>query len=165
MTADHFAGILDEVVGAHDVVITFDDGNESDATIALPLLRERGLVATFFVIASRIATAGSLSSIQIRELVDARAMIEAASGRPVTEAACPFGAYDRKTLGLLREMAYHHVYTVDGGYADSTSWLQTRRSIHADDDAGTVRDLVRGPRRGVLANPVRAAKQLAKRWR
>ena len=34
--------------------ITFDDGNASDATIALPELVKRGLTATFFVCADRI---------------------------------------------------------------------------------------------------------------
>ena len=36
------------------VAITFDDGNESDALIALPELAKRNLKAIFFVVAARI---------------------------------------------------------------------------------------------------------------
>ena len=46
-----FEEMLDEVVGAPDVLITFDDGNKSDLDVAMPLLLRRGLVGTFFVIA------------------------------------------------------------------------------------------------------------------
>lgn len=189
-----FEEMLDEVVGFPDVLITFDDGNKSDVDVAMPRLLQRGLVAKFFVIARRIGEAGSLTEGDLRdlnangmsigthgyghrpwrrldattcreELVQARELIESASGRRVTEAACPFGAYDRKSLHALRRLEYERVYTVDGGYADPGAWLQTRQSIHHDDTGGTVRQLVRGSPRRSLAQPVRAATLLVKRWR
>ena len=43
------------------------------------------------------------------ELVDAKAMLEGVVDRPVTQAACPFGSYDRRVLRRLRESGYHHV--------------------------------------------------------
>ena len=99
------------------------------------------------------------------ELVHARALIESASGQRVTEAACPFGAYDRNSLQALRGLEYERVYTVDGGYTDRRAWLQTRQSMHDSDTGGTVRELVRGSHRRPRPQPVRAAKQLVKRWR
>jgi peptidoglycan/xylan/chitin deacetylase (PgdA/CDA1 family) len=188
-----FEEMLDEVVGA-DVLITFDDGNKSDLDVAMPLLLQRGLVGTFFVIAQRIGEDGSLAEGDLRELVDsgmsigthgyghrpwrkldagdcreelvdARALIESAAGRRVNEAACPFGAYDRKSLQALKQFEYERVYTVDGGYANPRAWLQTRQSIHDSDTGATVRDLVRGSHRRSVPQPVQAAKRLIKRWR
>ena len=155
---------------------------------------ERGLTATFFVLASRVDAEGSLSRGDLRdmtaagmtigshgfdhvpwrrldsratsrELVAAREMIAAAAGAPVREVACPFGAYDRSTISALRALDYDHAYTVDGGYARQGSWLQTRRSIHDDDNAATVRRLLDRPRRAWLVSPAAAAKRLVKRWR
>ena len=63
-----FAEILDAVSRRKDVELTFDDSNESDYTIALPLLKARRLVARFFVVADRIGKAGYLSKGQIQEL-------------------------------------------------------------------------------------------------
>lgn len=194
LPVEQFAEMLDEVTGAPDVSITFDDGNQSDLTVAAPLLRERGLTATFFVLAGRIGTPGSLSASEIRELVaqgmsigthgyghrpwrrldaatsrqelvEARERIADAAGRPVVDAACPFGAYDRRSLRALEGQDYRTVYTVDGGFPKPGAWLQTRRSIHVDDDPGTVRRIVReslSPRR---FDPVRTAKLFVKRWR
>jgi peptidoglycan/xylan/chitin deacetylase (PgdA/CDA1 family) len=53
------------------VVLTFDDGCETDATVALPLLRELGLKAAFFVNPARIGAPNRLSWDQLEELVAA----------------------------------------------------------------------------------------------
>lgn len=50
------------------VVITFDDGCETDALIAAPLLSQFGFNATFYVIAGRVGLRGYLSPAQLREL-------------------------------------------------------------------------------------------------
>src|SRR6185312_11876791 len=63
-----FESILDSVAGRDDVQLTFDDGNLSDINHALPALRERGLTATFFVVAGRIGTAHFLDEDDIRML-------------------------------------------------------------------------------------------------
>ena len=118
--------ILDLVRG-QDVRISVDDGNRSDVDIMLPALVERGLTATFFPIAGRIDTTGSLSAEAIRELRDAgmaigshglrhrpwrrldttaiseeliqaREILEDTVQLPIVEAACPRGAYDRRAL-------------------------------------------------------------------
>ena len=51
--------------------LTFDDGNETDYTIALPLLQKFGFTATFYVTTDWIGRPGFLQANQIRELADA----------------------------------------------------------------------------------------------
>lgn len=53
------------------VQYTFDDGNLSDLTIAAPILADHAITATFFVLADRIDTSGSLRIADIRTLVAA----------------------------------------------------------------------------------------------
>ena len=63
--------MLDAVGGRDDIRITFDDGNASDVVHALPALRERGLTATFFVVAGRLGIPGFLDEAGVRELAAA----------------------------------------------------------------------------------------------
>jgi peptidoglycan/xylan/chitin deacetylase (PgdA/CDA1 family) len=65
---EEFASALDAIVGRGDVRITFDDGNASDVEHALPQLRQRGLTATFFVVAGRLGAPGFLDATGIRAL-------------------------------------------------------------------------------------------------
>ena len=73
-----------------------------------------------------------------RELVQARATIADVVGRPVDEAAVPFGAYDRRLLAELRRLGYATVHTSDGSVAQSNAWLQPRLSVAATDTAETL---------------------------
>jgi len=125
-------------------VITFDDGRRDGYTVAFPILRQLGLVATFYVITGRIGAATSLTPAQLRRLaaagmeigshtVDhlrlssaprwiaayqmARSAMEiaAATGRRPTTFAYPFGSLDAVGPGLLRDMGYAMAFTeVDG---------------------------------------------------
>lgn len=157
--------------------ITIDDGNVSDFTHALPALRRRGLTATFFIVAERIDSPGALSTEAIRELVSsgmrigthglahrpwrslrdhgleaemrAAQIIAEVAGAPVSEAACPFGSYDRRVLGALRRHGFTRVYTVDRGRARRGAWLQPRYTVRKGD---TPADLER------LAYPARSSR-------
>jgi len=62
---------LDNMRDGKRVVITFDDGDASNAEVALPLLRERGMVAEFFVTADFVEQPGMLRAAELRELVAA----------------------------------------------------------------------------------------------
>ena len=164
---DQFESTLDSVAGRSDVRITFDDGNHSDLEYALPALRRRGLKATFFVVAGRLGAPGFLDQAGVRELaaegmaigchgmrhrswrrlgehalweelVDARRLLEQVVERPVTEAACPFGLYDRRVLHWLRRSGYGRIYTSDRGTAESDGWMQARNSVRAGDGPGLV---------------------------
>jgi peptidoglycan/xylan/chitin deacetylase (PgdA/CDA1 family) len=125
--------------------ITFDDGNQSDLTIAAPLLRGYGLCARIFVLADRIGQPGSLDASALRDLVgqghtigshgaahidwkaaDAatlaaeigavtRDKIGTAAGVRVTSAALPFGRYNAAVLRALKREGYLQVYSSDGG--------------------------------------------------
>jgi peptidoglycan/xylan/chitin deacetylase (PgdA/CDA1 family) len=148
--------------------VSFDDGNSSDVELGLEALLRHGLRASFFVIADRIDTPGSLSTDQLRELVRhgmgvgshgmhhrpwpattqrervvelhaARERIADASGVAVDEAACPLGRYDRSVLDELRRAGYTRVFTSDRRAGRRGAWLQPRFSFRADDDAASFR--------------------------
>ena len=80
-----FAAQLDEIVASGadtlfadeyrltvdpSVIITFDDGYEDNYTTAYPMLKERGLKATIFLITDLIDTEGYLTRGQIREMAE-----------------------------------------------------------------------------------------------
>ena len=186
---ERFESILDAVTERDDVRITFDDGNASDVEHALPALRQRGLTGTFFIVAGRLRVPGFLDADAVRELaaagmtigchgmrhrrwrevddrtlreelVDAKAALERVVGQPVTQAACPFGSYDRRVLRALRGSEYRHVYTSDRGIARYGEWLQARNTVQRDDDGELLARIVSG--RGRLR---RRATLTAKRWR
>ena len=162
-----FLQVLDLVVDRSDVALSFDDGNASDVQLALPALRERGLTASFFVLAGRLGRPGSLSEADLatlvregmtvgthgmdhiswrkldeaaaqRELVEARDVIATAVSRPVIEAACPLGRYDRSVLHRLRKLDYARVYTSDRARARPSAWLQARYSVTAHDSISSL---------------------------
>jgi peptidoglycan/xylan/chitin deacetylase (PgdA/CDA1 family) len=187
-----FTEILDAVAGRDNVLLTFDDGNSSDVTEALPELARRGLRAQFFVCAARFGIPGFLDQDDLRELrsagmsigshgmdhvrwrkldpsglhreiVLAKQILEDALAGPVATAACPFGAYDRRTLRALRAAGFTRVYTSDGGRASASDWLVARTTVTWRDSADSIDRLLNGsPITGRLA---RQAKGWIKRWR
>lgn len=171
---DTFLRVLDDVTGRDDVRLSFDDGNDSDATVALPALQERGLSATFFVVAGRLDRPGSLSRDDVRrlhaagmpignhgmlhrpwrgldparaqeELVLARQVLADVIGSPVRDAALPLGRYDRHLLTRLKALDYRSVQTSDRRWARTDQWLQPRFSIRRDDTADSVAHRVLRP--------------------
>lgn len=185
ISADTYHRVLDEVAGRDDVALSFDDGNASDVEIGLPGLLERGLAATFFMLAGRTGSPGSLGAEDLvglvsagmrvgshgmdhvpwrslddddlrRELDDARAEIASTTGTVVDEAAMPLGRYDRRVLTALRRRGYRHVYSSDRRRARSGAWLQPRYSLRSTDTLDSFR-------REVLAtpNPIATARGLA----
>lgn len=194
ITEAQFVDLLGVIVKYPSVRITFDDGNASDAAIALPRLREQNLTATFFMIAARLDQSGSLTSADLRglvdsgmrvgshgmthrpwrsvddtelrrELVDTAETLAAVTGQPVREVACPLGDYDRRVLGAVRRYGFDRLYTVDGGSAHSGAWLQSRYTVRADDTPADIERKVRSPHGGAVESVVRAGKSMVKRWR
>jgi peptidoglycan/xylan/chitin deacetylase (PgdA/CDA1 family) len=192
VSVDQFHELLDEALTWPDVRLSFDDSNSSDLEHALPALQARGVRATFFVIAGRMGSPGSLDAADVRrlrdagmaigshgmhhrawrglgdreaeeEFVTARARLEAALGTTVDEAACPFGGYDRAVLTRLRALGYRRVYTSDRRPAQESAWMQARYSVYHDDTPQTIRAAVFGQ-----SLRQRARAQVAgvvKRWR
>lgn len=165
---DTFLAVLDVLAHEPKVRISFDDGNASDIEVGLPALQERELTATVFPLAGRLDQSGSLSSDDVRalaaagirigthgmdhrpwrglagadlrgELEEARAVIAAVVGEPVTEAALPLGRYDRQLLAHLKRLGYTAVHTSDRRWAAEGAWLQPRFSVRAGDTADSVR--------------------------
>lgn len=168
ITPDLFHEVLDEVAQRPDVRISFDDGNRSDIDIALEPILNRGMTATFFVLAGRLGQPGSLGADDVarlrengmrigthgmdhrpwrgmdaamrhRELVEARSLLEDASKGPVNEAALPLGRYDRKVLGALKREGYRAVHTSDRRPARPGAWLQPRYSVLQSDTVESIR--------------------------
>jgi peptidoglycan/xylan/chitin deacetylase (PgdA/CDA1 family) len=52
-----------------EIIITFDDGNVSDYTIALPVLKNYGISATFFVTTNRISTKDYVDWPHLEEMI------------------------------------------------------------------------------------------------
>jgi peptidoglycan/xylan/chitin deacetylase (PgdA/CDA1 family) len=122
------------------VVITFDDGSETDLITAAPLLKENGFNATFYVTAGFLNKTGYMSSSQLRELsslgfeigchsmthpyfndlqdsdlrreiVDARSKLEDITGGKIEHFSCPGGRYDARTIALAKTAGYRSLAT------------------------------------------------------
>jgi peptidoglycan/xylan/chitin deacetylase (PgdA/CDA1 family) len=187
-----FVEILDAIAGRSDVRLTFDDGNSSDVTEALPELVRRGLRAEFFVCSSRFGTAEFVDENDVRELrragmslgshgmdhvqwrrlersaidreiIQAKHILEDTLQAPVETAACPFGAYDRRTLRALREAGFKRVYTSDGGLATGQDWLVPRNTVCRWDSAESIHRMLNDS--GRIVSLVRGAKRWIKQRR
>lgn len=122
------------------VVITFDDGSETDLIAAAPILRNAGFGATFFLTVAWLGKPGYLSEAQVRELAtqgfeigchslthaylsdldenglkreiaDARVQLEKITGAPVHHFSCPGGRYNDRAVRVAREAGYKTVTT------------------------------------------------------
>jgi peptidoglycan/xylan/chitin deacetylase (PgdA/CDA1 family) len=191
ISLDWFLAILDDATARSDVRLSFDDGNVSDVLHGLPALQERGLDATFFVVAGRLGKPGFLTDADVRtltragmtvgchgmthsswrglsnhalheELRESRTILEEVAGTKVDTAACPFGAYDRRVLSALRTYGYRQVFTSDDGAARSDRWLQPRNSINQGAGGRAAAYTSKKPLRHTA---VRQAKLTVKRWR
>lgn len=122
------------------VVMTFDDGSESDALAAAPTLLEFGFSATFYVVAGNVGQCGYLSSRQLRKLVedgmeigshsvthrnlvalepreilveirDSKCRLEQFIGRSVDHFSCPDGGWSPLIARGALEAGYRSVAT------------------------------------------------------
>jgi peptidoglycan/xylan/chitin deacetylase (PgdA/CDA1 family) len=124
------------------VCLTFDDGCETDLIAAVPVLREFGFHATFYVTAGFLGTTGYLTQEQLRaldasgfevgchsmthaylsdisgpelkrEIVDAKIRIEQILGHEIAHYSCPGGRYDGRTLEQARAAGFKTVANSD----------------------------------------------------
>jgi peptidoglycan/xylan/chitin deacetylase (PgdA/CDA1 family) len=131
------------------VMISFDDGDVSNALQALPALQQRGLRAQFFVTSGFVDQAGMLSRRQLRALADAgmaigahgashrflstltdaelqrelrdsRERLEQMSGQPVRHLALPGGRGGARELAAARDAGYLAVFGSQPG--DNHDW-------------------------------------------
>jgi peptidoglycan/xylan/chitin deacetylase (PgdA/CDA1 family) len=194
VTRDACRAILDAAAAARDdgraVQITFDDGNRSDLEIGVPELARRGLSATFFVLAGRLGTPGSLAADDLRALVaaghriglhgydhvdwrgldadgavrefeTARTVLAAAAGVPIVDAAVPFGRYDRGVLRALRSRGIAAVYTSDRGTVRGEPWIRPRNCVRSDMGPEAIQAILTG--RESAARRIRRALGVARK--
>lgn len=130
-------GAADE---SRSVVITFDDGCETDLTEAAPLLEEVKMNATFYVVSGHVGRRGFMSKSQVRELAgrgfevgshsvthsllsdlppervraelaDSKDALEQMTGRRVAHFSCPGGRWSPAVALLAEEVGYESVAT------------------------------------------------------
>lgn len=159
ITSGTFAGLI-EMVREAKARLTFDDGNDSDATIASPALQAAGMTAAFFIPSDRINTPGYLNEEQIQAMhnagmeigshgcahikwtnisdaeiaIDVARSVERLSAiikTPVRTLAIPFGDCDRRVLAILRKLGIGRVYTSFRGPEAENAWLVRRDCIMA----------------------------------
>jgi peptidoglycan/xylan/chitin deacetylase (PgdA/CDA1 family) len=124
------------------LLITFDDGHESDLTIAAPELARRNLHAIFFVVWSYLGTPGYLNREQVLELhnqgfeigshglthapltqvcqaaassevLESKRRLEDLLQEPIAGLALPFGHYNDAVLQAAWAAGYRRVMTSD----------------------------------------------------
>ena len=188
-----FEAILDSIRERNDVRITLDDANQSDYTGALPALKARNMRAQFFAVAQRLDQKGYLSTSHLQglgaegreggthgmrhrrwtgldaddlreELVQAKDRLEQIIGKPVQEAACPFGSYDRRVLAALRNLGYRKIFTSDTGPAMEDVWIQPRNTIRRSHDLAHIGSITSGAPLG-FKKVLRDIKLKLKQWR
>jgi peptidoglycan/xylan/chitin deacetylase (PgdA/CDA1 family) len=122
------------------VVLTFDDGSDSDLGIAAPLLTKHGFAATFYLVASWIGKSGHLAAQDVRDLqqagfeigchsmthvrltalsdealraetAGAKGVLEQVVGQPVRHLSCPFGFSSRRVADAAQAAAFESVAT------------------------------------------------------
>lgn len=132
--------IDDAVSGAPSVVLTFDDGCETDLITAMPLLHAHGFGATCYLTVDFLGRRGFLSRTQARELAEAgidvgchsmshaflsdisdealhrevvlaKDALEQICGTRVRSFSCPGGRYDERLAPLAAGAGYDSVTT------------------------------------------------------
>jgi peptidoglycan/xylan/chitin deacetylase (PgdA/CDA1 family) len=122
------------------IVITFDDGCETDLAVAAPILRQANFGATFYITVGFLGKTGYLVPRQVRELsdagfdigchsmthpclsdlnqpdlqreiADAKNRLEEMIGRPVRHFSCPGGRWSMSVSEVARRAGYHSVST------------------------------------------------------
>lgn len=140
------------------VIITFDDGNESDYTLAYPILRKYGFTATFFVVVDSISSPWMLTEEQIKEmscngmsiqshtlthsyltnlsreqieeeLSKSKAVLESMTGAPVHFLSIPHGMYDNAVKKVAKETGYLAVVTSSLGINNTKRDLYSLKRI------------------------------------
>jgi len=141
-------------------LLTFDDGNASDYEVVFPLLIEKRIKATFFVIANKIGTRGYVDRFQIREMhchgmcigshswshrrmtalskdevvrefSESKQQLENFLGAQVEAFSYPFGECSSQLHQLAFAAGYRYLCTSDHGMVSASSHVIPRNSIHS----------------------------------
>lgn len=130
-----------ECADANRVVLTFDDGCETDLVAAAPALAALGFSATFYVTVGFLGRRGYLTEPQLRdlgagfeigchsmshpylpdlddaalkrEITDARHRLEQMIGHRVSHFSCPGGRFDQRVVQAVKRAGYQTLATSD----------------------------------------------------
>lgn len=173
------------------VIVTFDDGFDSCWYLAVPILHKCSIKASFFVTVGKLDCKGYLNQKQVKEMslsglsigthgmhhrpwrkldddtlreeiFEAKDRLEELLEKPVTEAACPFGAYDRRTLRALKQSGIERVYTSDRAVPSPDSWIIPRYTIRRSDTLEYLEEIVARQHDATL---IGKTKMILKRYR
>jgi len=140
--------------------LTFDDGNLSDYDIAFPILHERRVSATFFVIVDKVGQKGFLSWRQIIEMnkngmnfgshslthqsmvklsknemmdefIKSKRLLEDKLGTEITSFSYPFGEHSRDINRFCFDAGYQFSFTSNHGVTGCNPALIPRNSINS----------------------------------
>jgi peptidoglycan/xylan/chitin deacetylase (PgdA/CDA1 family) len=135
---------------SNGVVLTFDDGCETDLLTAAPILKDAGFNATFYITTGFLGSRGYLLPGQVRELsdagfeigchsmthpyldelgsndlrrelLDAKAQLEEMIGRKVDHFSCPGGRWSPQVADVAKQSGYLSVATSRVGRNGSSS--------------------------------------------
>ncbi len=141
------------------VLITVDDGYVDDVDQILPVLRRNHMVATFYIITSRLHEPGFLNPNQVRkldaagmdigahtrthvplaslppaqaqsEIAGSRRDLQAIVGHPVDFFAYPYGSFSASVVQLVRGAGFVLAVTTNGGTTESSLAPLTMPRVH-----------------------------------
>jgi len=152
---------------ARSVIISFDDGWESQYLLAAPILEKYQFTATFFVIANYVGYRGFLSADELRamtrrgvsigshscshphleritdaqhlwaEIYGSKAALESELGVPVTEFSYPYGSYNAAAVNMVMLAGYKAARAANFGSLHSANEIYRLSAITAPVDLTT----------------------------
>lgn len=152
-------------------MLTFDDGYLSDYEIVFPLLVERNIQATFFVITDKIGAPGHIGWSQIEEMhrhgmcigshsrshrrmtslpapeamlefVESKKVLEDGLGAPVDVFSYPYGECSRELHKIGFEAGYRYLCSSAHGVVTGTAELVPRNSINSGQDWAAIQSVM-----------------------
>ena len=140
------------------VAVSFDDGCESDLTVAAPILREAGIGATFYVSSALIGQPGYLSAAQLSSLAalgfeigchgashrflteitdrdlavetaGAKETLEELLGQPIKHFSCPGGRWDDRVLRAVLDAGFRSMATSEPGEMRTRTGILRRNAV------------------------------------
>jgi peptidoglycan/xylan/chitin deacetylase (PgdA/CDA1 family) len=167
----HPQAIADPLRSDRAVVLSFDDGLESDYRVAFPLLVENGFPAAFFVNTAEIGNPGRLGWSEIREMQQAgmsfqshghrhvdysrldartaaeqlrlsRQMLEQNLGRRADCFSAPYGLLNRRLIRAAHEAGFQFIFSSRSWPVRPRQASAGRLAIYRGTTLGEFRDLV-----------------------
>jgi peptidoglycan/xylan/chitin deacetylase (PgdA/CDA1 family) len=143
-----------------NILLTFDDGNDSDYKVVLPLLIKYKIKAIFFIVANRINKPGYLTKFQINSLVNAgmeigshsfshqnmtklsqydvifefkksKKIIEDCISREINAFSFPYGKFNKELVLYAQQCGYSKIFTSKHGVKNDNGKIFPRNSLNS----------------------------------